>query len=106
MRGPNLQKQVGSASAGRKFGLRGTLKPDSTQAGVLFAHDVVCSRARPLETFFSPFPIVGGRRRRFVLGLGPRRLGDRNMHNARWRSEPEALHRTPLPQQNEMLIRT
>jgi hypothetical protein len=50
--------------AGPNPGPRSALKPNPTQARVLFAHALVGSSAGPCEAFFSPFPIVGGGRKR------------------------------------------
>ena len=55
-----------SYHAGPNLGPRSIFKPQSTQAGVLLAHSLVGGSARPLKAFFSPFPIVGGRRHRLV----------------------------------------
>jgi hypothetical protein len=58
-----------SYHAGLNLGPRSALKPNPAQARVLFAHALVGGFAGPLEAFFSPFPIVGGRRHRLVPSL-------------------------------------
>jgi len=63
-----------SYHAGPNPGPRSALKPNAAQARVLFANALVGSSAGPCEAFFSPFPIVGGGRHRFVPAWPIKRL--------------------------------
>jgi hypothetical protein len=82
--------------AGPNSGPRSVLKPNPTQARVLFAHALVGSSAGPCEAFFSPFPIVGGGRHRFVPAWPIKRL-----RNASQFASPIQARRCPRHQDDE-----
>jgi lipid-binding SYLF domain-containing protein len=49
---------------------RSALKPNLAQLDIVLAHALIAGFARPLEAFFRQFPIVSGRRHRFVPAPG------------------------------------
>lgn len=60
-----------SDPARAKLSARSTLKPNQAQLSVVVAHTQVAGFACPLKTFFSQFPIVGGRRHGLRPSLAP-----------------------------------